>query len=67
MLNILSNREMEISLLLIKGFGNLEISNLLSIKSTTVSTYKQRIYDKLEVDSLAELIEIFKVNHGMSL
>lgn len=67
LLNILSNREMEIALLLIKGFGNLEISNLLSIKSTTVSTYKQRIYDKLEVDSLAELIEIFKVNHGMSL
>lgn len=67
LLNILSNREMEIALLLTKGFGNLEISNILSIKSTTVSTYKQRIYDKLEIDSLADLIETFKIHQGMNL
>lgn len=67
LLNVLSKREMEIALLLIKGFRNLEISNLLKIKSTTVTTYKQRVYDKLEVSSLTELIEIFKVNQGINL
>jgi DNA-binding NarL/FixJ family response regulator len=61
-LSILSNREMEIALLLIKGYGNLEISNELNIKSTTISTYKFRIQEKLKVNSLPELIEIFKIN-----
>lgn len=63
-LNVLSNREMEIALLLIKGYGNLEISNELNIKSTTISTYKQRIQEKLKLSSLPELIEIFKANQG---
>lgn len=63
-LSILSNREMEIALLLIKGYGNLEISNELNIKSTTISTYKQRIQEKLKLNSLPELIEIFKINQG---
>ena len=63
-LSVLSNREMEIALLLIKGYGNLEISNELNIKSTTISTYKQRIQEKLKLSSLPELIEIFKVNQG---
>lgn len=63
-LSILSNREMEIALLLIKGYGNLEISNELNIKSTTISTYKHRIQEKLKLNSLPELIEIFKMNQG---
>ncbi len=61
-LSVLSNREMEIALLLIKGYGNLEISNELNIKSTTISTYKIRIQEKLKINSLPELIEVFKVN-----
>ncbi len=65
-LNILSNREMEIALLFVKGMGNLEISNKFNLKKSTVSTYKQRIYDKLNVNSVADLIEVFKVNQGMS-
>lgn len=52
----LSSREREISELLLKGNGNLEISNILDIKLTTVSTYKMRIYKKLNVNNLAELV-----------
>ena len=52
----LSAREKEICDLLIQGNGNLEISNILDIKLTTVSTYKMRIYKKLEVNNLAELV-----------
>jgi DNA-binding NarL/FixJ family response regulator len=66
LLHVLSNREMEIALLMVKGVANLEISNLLTLKKSTVSTYKQRIYDKLNVSSVAGLIEIFKVNQGLS-
>jgi DNA-binding NarL/FixJ family response regulator len=66
LLNVLSNREMEIALLMIKGVANLEISNKLNLRKSTVSTYKQRIYDKLNISSVAGLIEIFKVNSGIS-
>jgi DNA-binding NarL/FixJ family response regulator len=65
-LNALSNREMDIALLMIKGMGNLEISNKFNLKKSTVSTYKQRIYDKLNVSSIADLIETFKANQGIS-
>ncbi|MDN3673295.1 response regulator transcription factor [Flavobacterium branchiarum] len=62
-LEALSNREMEVALLFVKGYGNLEILELLKIKKTTVSTYKNRIFEKLEVDNLAALIKIFHLYH----
>ncbi|GEC71596.1 two component transcriptional regulator, LuxR family [Flavobacterium flevense] len=57
----LSNRELEVAKMLIKGHGNLEISDILNIKKTTVSTFKNRIFEKLEIDSLAALIELFRL------
>lgn len=57
----LSNRELEVARMLIKGLGNLEISDLLNIKKTTVSTFKNRIFEKLEIDNLAALIELFRL------
>lgn len=57
----LSIREVEVARLLIKGYGNLEISELLQIKKTTVSTFKNRVFEKLEIDNLATLIELFQL------
>ena len=57
----LSERELEIATLLVKGFGNLEISNELNLKTTTVSTYKARIFEKLEVTNLPALIQKFEL------
>lgn len=57
----LSNRELEVAKMLIKGYGNLEISDFLNVKKTTVSTFKNRILEKLEIDNLAELIELFRL------
>lgn len=57
----LSNREVEVARLLIKGYGNLEISELLHIKKTTVSTFKNRVFEKLNIDNLAALIELFQL------
>ncbi len=55
---LLSYREMEISQLLIKGLGILEIANALKLQSNTVSTYKKRIFTKLHVASVPELISV---------
>lgn len=57
----LSNREVEVARLLIKGFGNMEIAELLHIKKSTVSTFKNRIFEKLEIVNLAELIDLFQL------
>jgi DNA-binding NarL/FixJ family response regulator len=57
----LSIREMEITRLLVKGEGNLEISNSLGIKMSTVSTYKVRVFEKLNINNLVELIEKYSL------
>jgi DNA-binding NarL/FixJ family response regulator len=59
----LSSREYEIFKLLADGYGNLEISNKLSIQMSTVSTYKKRIFQKLEVSNIAELIKVYEMMH----
>ena len=58
-LEILTNREMEIAERLITGEAMKEISNDLKIHSSTVSTYKTRILEKLSIQSIPELIKIF--------
>ena len=60
-LDLLSNREIEVARLLIKGYGNLEILETLNIKKTTVSTYKYRIFEKLQISNLPSLIELFQL------
>ena len=55
---ILSAREYEVFMYLVEGKGNLEITNLLSLKPGTVTTYKKRIFAKLKVENVAELVKI---------
>lgn len=55
----LSSRENEVANLMIQGYGNLEISNELSLKMSTVSTYKNRIFEKLNISNVIELVAIF--------
>ncbi|MCI0921658.1 response regulator [Sphingobacterium rhinopitheci] len=62
----LSNREMDVAKHLIEGHGILEVSNLLKLSSSTVSTYKSRIFEKLAVNNIPELIELFKLNEKES-
>lgn len=54
----LSKRELQIFKLLAEGNGNLEISNKLDIKMSTVSTFKKRIYEKLNIKTLVEIIKL---------
>lgn len=59
----LSSREYEIFKLLADGNGNLEIANKLNIQMSTVSTYKKRIFQKLDVGNIAELIKAYEMMH----
>jgi len=54
----LSARELDIARLLIKGKGLKEISALLDIHVSSVSTYKRRVFEKLMIDNVADLITI---------
>ncbi|OCA78149.1 DNA-binding response regulator [Chryseobacterium contaminans] len=60
---ILSERELQVFDLLAKGNGNLEIANALDIQESTVGTYKRRVYQKLKITNLVELLEIYKGIH----
>lgn len=62
-LDKLSERETAVARLLVMGYGNLEISDRLEIKKTTVSTFKNRIFEKLKIDNVAALIAIFRLYH----
>ncbi|WP_165314014.1 response regulator transcription factor [Vibrio ziniensis] len=54
----LSKRETIVYNYLVKGFTNKRISELLSISTKTVSTYKSRILNKCNVDSIIELVQL---------
>jgi len=56
----LTERELEIAEMYAEGMGNLEIANKLDIKQNTVSTIKKRIFDKLDIDNIVELIALMK-------
>lgn len=64
----LSNRELEIAKLIVEGYGNIEICTTLHLQKSTVSTYKNRIFEKLDVDNLADFIQVFNLyNNGEKL
>ncbi len=51
----LSAREFEVALLLLKGHGAIEVGNALSISSSTASSYRFRIFEKLAIKSVMDL------------
>ena len=64
-LNQLTERELEIAILYAKGLGNLEIANDLSLRQNTVSTFKKRIFDKLKVDTLVDLVDLVRIHNDV--
>lgn len=64
-LDVLSDRELDVAKLLADGLGNLEISNALALQMSTVSTYKKRIFNKLDINNLSELIKKFDTLHNL--
>lgn len=57
----LSNREMEVMQLLIKGASPSDIKAKLNIRDSTISSYKAKIFEKLNVSNIIELVEKVKL------
>ncbi len=57
-LGLLSPREMQVMLMVVRGQGNQEISDALCLSPKTVSTYKRRLYEKLNVSNDVELTHL---------
>lgn len=51
----LSPREMQVMLMMTEGASNQQISNTLSLSPKTVSTYRSRLFEKLDVENTVEL------------
>lgn len=61
-LKMLSAREIEVMNLMVKGASTAEIGQRLFLQLSTVSTHKMRIFRKLNVENLVELIEYVRAN-----
>ena len=57
---LLTERELQIAKMYAEGHGNLEIAIRLNLKQNTVSTFKKRIFGKLKIENIVELIELLK-------
>lgn len=53
---VLSSREIEVAILLCKGYINKEIAEKLSLATTTVISHRKNIMEKLHARSLADII-----------
>jgi two-component system, NarL family, invasion response regulator UvrY len=57
----LSDREIQTVKYLLHGYSLLEIRKILNVHSSTVGTYKTRIFEKLKVKSVRDLDELAKM------
>ena len=62
-LSKISDREFQVLKFLGKGFSNTQISEHLHISNKTVATYKSRLYEKLAVNNIADLISFCRQNN----
>lgn len=60
----LSQREMQIMLMITQGYSIQEISEKLNLSPKTVSTYRYRVFDKLGVHNDVELTRL-AIRHGL--
>jgi len=56
--NRLTAREQEVLVLVVQGFANKQIGEELNISEPTVKMHRGRLMDKMEADSLLELVRI---------
>ena len=60
----LTPRETQVMLMVVKGYTNKEISEQLCLSPKTTSTYRYRLFEKLDVDNNVELT-CFAIRHGL--
>ena len=60
----LSDREMQIMLMITQGNSNQQISDSLFLSPKTISTYRHRLFDKLHISNDVELTHM-AIRHGV--
>ncbi|MES1226239.1 MAG: response regulator transcription factor [Bacteroidota bacterium] len=58
-IDLLSDRELEVIEYINTGIGTKEIAQKMNLDITTISTYRRRAFEKLDVDNMIELKEKF--------
>lgn len=64
-INLLSNREREVLILVVEGNSSAQIAEILSLSPKTVDTYRSRLMKKLGITDLPELVK-FAIQHGLT-
>lgn len=60
----LSDRELQVAMMTIRGQKPNEISDILNVSAKTVNSFRYRIFEKFKISSDVELV-LFAVKHGM--
>lgn len=55
----LTERELEVLRLMVDGHSNKQAARVLDISARTVETHRASVFEKLEVDSLAQLVRVY--------
>lgn len=63
-LDILSMREMQVLMMIAQGTKTQEISEILNLSPKTISTYRKRLFEKLDVSSDVEMLHL-AMKHGV--
>lgn len=54
----LSERELEVAIMIVNGCNNSKISDTMFVSPKTVSTYRARIYEKLNIENDVQLVKL---------
>ena len=63
-IDVLSQRELQVLIMISRGMRTNEISTTLNLSPKTVSTYRKRLHDKLEVSNDVEMMHL-AIKHGL--
>jgi two-component system invasion response regulator UvrY len=63
-MDTLSMREMQVLMMIAQGSKTQQISDILNLSPKTISTYRKRLYDKLDVESDIEMLHV-ALKHGV--
>lgn len=63
-IDTLSMREIQVLMMIAQGIKTLAISEILNLSPKTISTYRQRLYEKLDVSSDIEMLHL-AMKHGV--
>lgn len=66
LIKTLSDRELTVLQYLARGMSNKEIAETLLISNKTISSYKTRIFEKLRISTLVELVDFTRAHHLIS-